>query len=143
MRSDVDYQNALKESYPKYSKYESKDRSICGAGVSFLCMKADGRLFPCAGWQSFVVGNAKEEKIKDIWQNSVKLKYLRGITIDSFPKCINCDNRNYCSLCFVRNFNENKGDLLKVSEHFCNVAAINKEIVSHYLEQIKANTSLK
>jgi radical SAM protein with 4Fe4S-binding SPASM domain len=137
MKSDQDYLNSLKEFYPQYSKNKSNHRPVCGAGTSFLCMKADGRLFPCAGWQSFVVGNAKEQKVKDIWEKSEELKYLRGITIESFPKCIDCENRIYCSLCFVRNYNENQGDMLKISEHFCNVASINQEIISQYLENIK------
>lgn len=47
-----------------------------------------------------------------------------------FPKCIQCPDKDFCTMCMVRNANENpKGDPLVVSEFFCSVAKLNREIV--------------
>ena len=80
-----------------------------------------------------IMGNVYEQSLKDIWEKSDKAKYLRSITQEMFPKCMNCDARDYCSPCLVRNYNENNGDMFKITQHFCDVAFLTKRIVEDFL----------
>jgi radical SAM protein with 4Fe4S-binding SPASM domain len=112
---------------------DQRDRSndiVCGVCVASICMVANGNVYPCAGWQDYVVGNVRETPLQDIWDNSPKVQYLRGLRKKDFPKCSNCAGKGFCAMCMVRNANENPtGDPLKINEHFCKVAALNRKIV--------------
>ena len=63
-----------------------------------------------------------------------KIKELRKLTNSDFPKCMKCEARDYCAMCLVRNYNENGGDMMKINEHFCKVAFLNKRIVEEYFK---------
>lgn len=103
---------------------------VCSVCRFSICITETGDVYPCAGWQDYTVGNVKETLLKDIWDNSEKIQYLRGLRNKDFPKCIQCSDKEYCSMCMVSNANESpKGDPLTVSEHFCKIAKLNKEIV--------------
>jgi radical SAM protein with 4Fe4S-binding SPASM domain len=112
---------------------------VCGVCVSSICMVANGNLYPCAGWQTYIVGNVKETPLKEIWENSPKVQYLRGLRKKDFPKCLKCPDKSFCAMCMVRNANENpEGDPLKINDHFCKVAALNRKIVLNWKEKILA-----
>jgi radical SAM protein with 4Fe4S-binding SPASM domain len=121
---------------------DTRDRSndiVCGVCVASICMIANGNVYPCAGWQDYVVGNVKETSLQEIWNNSPKVKYLRSLRKKDFPKCTNCGDRGFCAMCMVRNANENpQGDPLKINEHFCKIAALNRKIVLEWKESLKA-----
>lgn len=104
-------------------------RPVCGVGYDNCCITANGDVYPCAGWQSFILGNVYKQPLKYIWENSPKIKELRNITQASFPQCIECEAQNYCSRCLVRNYNESGGNMFAVNHHFCDVAFLNKKIV--------------
>lgn len=55
-----------------------------------------------------------------------------------FPKCATCAERDYCSVCMCRNFNES-GDMFRPAEHFCRVAALNREIVDEKQRRMLAS----
>jgi len=38
-------------------------------------------------------------------------------------------------MCMVRNYNENNGDMFKITKHFCDVAFLNKKMVEDYLKK--------
>lgn len=100
---------------------------ICTACNYSICIADNGNVFPCAGWQSYVVGNIRETPLKEIWINSEKVKYLRGIRQKDFPACVKCEDKEYCSICMVRNSNESpSGDPLAVNRYFCDIAKFNK-----------------
>ena len=104
--------------------------NICSVCHSSICVADNGNVYPCAGWQDFVVGNVKETSLLDIWDNSEKVKYLRGLLIKDFPKCIQCLDKDYCTMCMVKNANENpNGNPLVVNEFFCNIAKLNRQIM--------------
>lgn len=107
--------------------------NICSAGSNICCIAENGDVYPCPGWQDMIMGNVYEQSLKDIWEKSDKAKYLRTITQEMFPKCMNCDARDYCSPCLVRNYNENNGDMFKITQHFCDVAFLTKRIVEDFL----------
>ena len=122
---------------------DSRDQSndiVCGVCIDSICMVANGNVYPCAGWQDYVCGNIKETPLREIWENSPKVQYLRGLRKKDFPECLRCNDKDFCSMCMVRNANENPdGDPLKINKHFCEVAALNKRIV---LDWKKSNRSL-
>jgi radical SAM protein with 4Fe4S-binding SPASM domain len=87
-------------------------------------------VYPCAGWQGYVCGNVRETPLKEIWDNSPKVKYLRDLRKKDFPECVSCINRAFCAMCMVRNANESpEGDPLKINKHFCEIAALNRKMV--------------
>lgn len=131
---DVNYKDYIlsQEPYTGLPEYEQKNMPLCGAGINELCVTVNGDVYPCAGWQSFVVGNIFKTPLKEIWEKSEKLLMIRRITWKDFPKCLDCDARDYCNMCLVRNYNENNGDMFKTAEHFCEVAHLNKRLVEEY-----------
>ncbi|ECA1252908.1 radical SAM protein [Salmonella enterica subsp. enterica serovar Chailey] len=109
---------------------------VCSVCNSSICISDNGNVYPCAGWQGYVVGNVKETSLSDIWDNSEKVQYLRGLRKYDFPKCIQCNDKEFCTMCMVRNANESpQGDPLVVNEYFCNIARFNKEMLLEWKEQ--------
>lgn len=121
-RIEFDLENYLKE-------------PVCGVGYDNCCIAANGDVYPCSGWGGYVLGNVHEQSLRDIWLNSKKAKELRSITKASFPQCLDCEARNYCSACLVRNYNESGGDMFAVNQHFCDVAFLTKRLVEEYKEK--------
>jgi len=110
---------------------------VCSVCHSSICIADNGNVYPCAGWQDYIVGNVKETSLNDIWDNSEKVQYLRGLRNQDFPKCIQCPDKEFCTMCMVRNANENPlGDLLAVNEYFCNIAKLNRKIILECKEKI-------
>ena len=107
------------------------DEHICGAGVDFMCVAANGEFYPCPGFQGYPLGNAHEHSVADVWNNSEALKKLRAVKWKDFPQCMKCEAKPYCSMCMVRNLNET-GSIFEVSKHFCDVAFLNKKLVEEY-----------
>lgn len=117
-----------------------KTQPICGVGQDNCCITENGDVYPCAGWQAYVLGNVYEQSLQEIWDNSEKIKELRKVTQASFPQCLECEARAYCAMCLVRNFNESGGDMFKINEHFCKVAFLNKKVVEEYFGINEKNT---
>jgi len=106
------------------------DNFVCSVCNSSICIAEDGNVYPCAGWRDYVVGNVNESTLSDIWNSAEKVTYLRALRMNDFPKCIKCAEREFCTMCMVRNANENRlGDPLAVSEYFCQIAKINKKMM--------------
>lgn len=131
---DIDYKNETLRQDPmsKIPIEKLAKMPLCGAGINALCVTVNGDIYPCAGWQQYVVGNIFKTPLEDIWIKSKQLKNIRCITWKDFPKCLECDARDYCNICLVRNYNENNGDMFKTADHFCQVARLNKRLVEEY-----------
>lgn len=112
-----------------------KKMPLCGAAINSCCIAENGDVYPCAGWQDYVLGNVYEQTLEDIWQNSEKAEKVRAVTEGDFPQCVECEARDYCARCLVRNYNESEGDMFKINKHFCDVAFLNKRIVEEHLRQ--------
>ena len=112
------------------------DAPICGAGVDSMCVAASGEFYPCSSFSGYSLGNAYEHTIADVWNNSDALKRLRAVRRGDFPKCLHCEAQPFCAMCVARNFNET-GSMYSVSQHFCDVAFLNKRIVDGYRQKIK------
>ena len=139
---DLDYHELTLIQKPKteelsFDKERFLKQPVCGVGYDNCCITANGDVYPCAGWQSFILGNVYKQSLKEIWEKSEKIKELRKITQASFPKCVSCEAFNYCNRCLVRNFNESNGDMFNIPQHFCDVAFLNMRLVKEYEENLK------
>ena len=136
MECDLDYQESTLKQRPKseekkFDLERFKKQPVCGVGYDNCCITANGDVYPCAGWQSMVLGNVYKQSLQEIWEND-KLSELRNITQASFPECLECEAIDFCARCLVRNYNESGGDMLKINKHFCDVAFLNKRLVEEY-----------
>ena len=137
--TDIKYVEKMKKEIER-KKNTPYDDYVCSVCNSSICITESGNVYPCAGWQDNVVGDVKETSLKDIWENSEKVKYLREVKKQDFPKCIQCLEKDYCTMCMVRNANEDPmGDPLIVNEYFCEIAKLNKKIIDRWKEKIKLN----
>lgn len=107
---------------------------ICSICRYSLCVSVNGEVFPCAGWQTNVLGNLNQQTLQDVWAGSEKIRQLRGIRRSKFPKCVDCADRGYCTVCMMCNSNENPdGDPYAISDFRCKVAATTHRKVSEFL----------
>lgn len=138
MKWDRDYKEHTLKQHPiseaiSVSEERFAQQPLCGAGINDCCITESGDVYPCAGWQSMVVGNVYKQSLQEIWEHSEQLEKVRAITQGDFPQCLHCEARNYCAMCLVRNYNESNGDMFKINKHFCDVAFLNKKIAEEYM----------
>lgn len=115
---------------------------VCSVCHSSICISDNGNVYPCAGWQGYVVGNIKELPLIEIWKNSPKVNYLRGLRKKDFPTCIQCVDKEFCTMCMVRNANENpQGDPLIVNKFFCNIVRLKRLIAFGQKDKCKSLSS--
>lgn len=141
---DIPYREETLEQLPisdeiKFNLERFKKQPVCGVGYDNCCITANGDVYPCAGWQDYVLGNVYKQSLQDIWENSERVKELRKITQESFPQCLECEARDYCARCLVRNYNESGGDMFAINHHFCDVAKLNKRLVEEYYSKSNGN----
>lgn len=137
---DTQYKEETLEKLPisdqiKFNPERFMSQPVCGVGYDNCCITANGDVYPCSGWQDYVLGNVYKQSLKEIWENSERVKELRKITQASFPQCLKCEARDYCARCLVRNYNESGGDMFAVNHHFCDVAFLTKRLVEEYREK--------
>lgn len=135
MEYDTEYKQSTLKQKPisSVSLEEYKEMPLCGAGFNDLCITVNGDVYPCSGWQDYVVGNVFKQTLKDIWEHSSKLEEVRKVKRKDFSKCLSCTARDYCNMCLVRNYNESGGDMFKINQHFCDVAFLTKKMVEDYI----------
>jgi radical SAM protein with 4Fe4S-binding SPASM domain len=133
--SDTKYLEQIELSSEEKKDITSND-FVCSICRFSICITENGDVYPCAGWQNYIVGNVKETSLNDIWDNSEKVQYLRGLRNKDFPKCIQCVDKEFCTMCMVRNANESPlGEPLAVNEYFCDITKINKKITLEWKEK--------
>lgn len=111
------------------------DSPVCSICRYSLCVSVDGKAFPCAGWQSNIIGDLQKQSLHEIWHHSEKIKQLRSIKRSHFSQCLTCQNRGYCTICMMSNANENSdGDAFKICNFKCQVAALKRNKVINFLE---------
>lgn len=128
IKNSKEYSQSLEKSNSDKKWLDNNDY-ICSVCHSSICISEEGIVYPCAGWQGFIIENINNKKLKDIWNNSPKISYLRDLRRKDFPKCLSCSERDFCTMCMVRNANESPtGDYLKVNSYYCEIARITKEL---------------
>lgn len=134
--NDTRYLEQMEREAEKKKNITSND-FVCSVCHSSICIADNGNVYPCAGWQDYNIGNVKETSLEDIWNNSEKIQYLRGLRRKDFPKCIQCPDKEFCTMCMVRNANEDPlGDPLAVNEYFCNIAKLNRNMMLEWKEKL-------
>lgn len=110
------------------------DNPICSICRYSFCVSAEGNAFPCAGWQTNILGNLNRQTIREIWETSEKIQSLRFIKRKQFPKCVACKDRGYCTVCMMCNANENPdGDVFRINDFHCNAASmIHSKVVEFF-----------
>ncbi|MBN1180810.1 MAG: radical SAM protein [Bacteroidales bacterium] len=133
---DSKYMEQIEMAAVKKKNTTSND-FVCSVCHSSICIADNGNVYPCAGWQDYILGNVKETPLRYIWDNSEKVNYLRSIRWQDFPICIHCQDKEYCTMCMVRNANESPlGNPLAVNEYYCNIAKLNREIMLEWKEKL-------
>lgn len=111
----------------------SDQEPICSICRNYFCISADGFAFPCVGWRNRTLGDLNKQSLKEIWFSSEEIKKLREVKHSNFPKCVNCENRGYCTICMMSNSNESPcGDPFEICEYHCEIAAFIHEKVNSY-----------
>lgn len=111
------------------TKEEPYHNYICPVCYSSLCISPTGKVYPCEGWQSYNLGDINDTTISDIWENSLDVRKLRTLTAKDFPKCNHCIDREFCSICLIRNVNEsNSLDYRDINPYFCTIANIKRKL---------------
>jgi radical SAM protein with 4Fe4S-binding SPASM domain len=96
---------------------------------SSLCVNSVGDVLPNPAWYN-VLGNLHTQTLRDIWENSAKIKRLRSIGLRDFPKCRTCPDIQFCGMSLVGNANENpNGDIFTIPEHICEHARRERKLV--------------
>lgn len=128
IQSDDDYLLQVERSVDR-SVGASLDDNICSVCQSSICINEKGEVYPCAGWQSYIVGNVTKTPLRDIWYSSEGVTHLRSMRRRDIPECIQCSDRDYCTLCLVRNANEDaSGNPLVPNRFYCSVAKLHKKL---------------
>lgn len=133
----------MQEGYAETIRKTAKDKEkltgndpICSVCRYSFCVMANGKVFPCVGWQNNVIGDLNHQTVQEIWETSEKIKELRQIRWSRFPQCVNCKDRGYCTVCMMWNSNENAdGDPFRINEYRCNVAAITHSKADRILQE--------
>jgi len=134
----VQMQEGFAESLRKSAKDKEKltgNDPICSVCRYSFCVMANGKVFPCAGWQNNVIGDLNHQTVQEIWGTSQKIKELRKIKWSQFSQCVDCKDRGYCTVCMMWNSNENSdGDPFRINEYRCRVAAMTHNKVDRILQ---------
>lgn len=113
------------------------DNPICSICRYSFCVSVEGDVFPCAGWQTNIIGNLNQQTIREIWGSSDKIQRLRQIKRNQFPKCVTCEDRGYCTICMMCNANENPdGDVFRINDFHCKTAAMIHSKVDTFLREV-------
>ena len=104
---------------------QKSDDSVCSVCRYYLCIAANGTVFPCIGWQTKIIGDLNKQSIREVWEDNEEIKRLRDIKWSDFTKCLECNDRGYCTVCMMSNSNENAdGDPFRINDYHCKVAAM-------------------
>ncbi len=70
----------------------------CNAGLSTVCIAAQGDVFPCNTLR-LKCGNLRQKEFAEIWSASPVLQWLRGLKMEDFKECAGCDLLDTCFRC--------------------------------------------
>lgn len=87
----------------------------CSAGIDSFNITPDGKLVPCCAFH-LDLGDLHKEKVKDIIDNSEKLKWWRNLPLSEYEDCGKKEYCSFCNLCPGNNFSE-FGTPVKCSEN--------------------------
>ncbi len=72
---------------------------LCHAGCTTLAIGADGTAYPCGalvGEERLSCGSVPDRGLKDVWENSERLRDIRNASLIDVERCGSCRFRYYC-----------------------------------------------
>lgn len=102
------------------------NKSVCGIGISKVCLAASGIYYPCNGCYGYHLGDCREMSIAEVWQSEA-MRCLRGLTFGDLDRCRTCENLLYCKVCPSRNFNAT-GSLVEPDRAACRMATLRRKV---------------
>ena len=73
----------------------------CGAGRAYCCIQPDGKVTPCVFMEDLVVGDLREQSLKEIWEEADVFRVLRDRE-NLKGHCKVCEFRDICGGCRAR-----------------------------------------
>lgn len=124
---------------PRYHNPDTALPCVQGLCKNAVCINAKGEVVPSPEWY-YVLGDLKKQTLRDVWENSPRLKQVQNITLADFPKCQSCLDIEFCGMNLGLNANENEaGDPFVIPKHICELARATRELVhSHKNKQKEA-----
>ncbi len=118
--------------YPKeknlnYSR--DLDDMVCFCGQNIINIDPYGNVMPCIS-MPIILGNIKNTSIKDMWENSEKLKEIQALTfrdLDCNPEL--CPKKDFCEICMGSLYDEKRGKI-SIRNEFCVIAEAKKNFYS-------------
>jgi len=105
-----------------------------------ICINAKGEVVPSSEWD-YALGNLSKQTLKDVWENSPRLKRLQAITLEDFLECQSCRAIEFCGMSLGLNANENEaGDPFVIPKHICELAKATRELVHSHKNKRKETT---
>src|SRR3989339_1605134 len=93
---------------------------FCGAGRDCAGIAPDGTVYPCIQFL-YPLGNLKKKSFDEIWYNSKRADYVRGLKSSDCKECFSCSKAAQCRRCPGLALLESK-DILGKSEIACQLA---------------------
>lgn len=88
------YNRLVKKELSK--KLDKEKLFRCGAGTGVIAISPEGNVLPCNNLENIVLGNIRQKKLLDIYNNSEKLwEVFEAISING-SECENCEILDYC-----------------------------------------------
>lgn len=115
----------------------SLDEYVCNSIRYSICIGNDGEVYPC-DTMNISVGNIYTEPIKDIWNESKELKYIRELKWNDLKECVKCNDINYCYKCPGITLLE-EGNLLSKSLLACTHASIRHKLSNYKRGEINGS----
>lgn len=113
---------------------------ICSVCRYSFCVSVEGNIFPCAGWQTNILGNLNQNTVQELWEKNERIQELRKIKRMAFEKCVSCKDRGYCTVCMMSNANENpEGNCFVINDFHCKASALIHRKVDEYLKNLITN----
>lgn len=98
------------------------EAKVCDIGEARLNLDAEGRYYPCDGFHGAIIGDARKDKLWEVWTGEA-LNKLRALKNRDFGACATCGDRAWCKVCPMRNFNET-GDMFRHAPWRCGAARV-------------------
>jgi radical SAM protein with 4Fe4S-binding SPASM domain len=97
----------------------------CGAGVTSLGIRADGRIVPCQVFTSPVLGHVSTDSLESVLRGPARAQFLASNVIPD--KCRACDLFSHCMRCPADAMFET-GELTGIPQESCRIARLRAKL---------------
>lgn len=112
-----------------------KNKHVCGAAYNTLHISSQGKVYPCANWQSFELGDFKNESLKDIYLKGKKTEEVRNIKFKNYQDVTNTNMLPFIKICPAHFANSNQGDYTIIPNDVLENARMKKEAVEEIIQE--------